>query len=463
MGLKRALIVDDSKSARVFLARILEKYEIDVDNAENAEAAIEYLASHRPDVIFMDHMMPGMDGFQAVQAIKNNPRTATIPILMYTSQEGELYLGQARALGAVGVLPKQIKPTDVSKVLYQLHLVADRRTSEQSTFKQVNLEAVDNGAPGAPPPGSKPLTDTALREQFAELRRALVASIDTQSERITSDVRMLLQDAMPNFAPARAQESRAPWIVASLALIVALASAGLWWHEARLRQDLVAQLAELQRAAIAAPASNAAPEANTESSAELTPDESANDGSGEVLPRTAPAAGANRVVPTPNAMLTRGGSATPLEDRKTVVISVPYGDDALSGPRLETIRQMMKRLVVRDVRGIVEVRTFPGRFCLVGNATEGFSVAPEELPYSRCNAIANPHEDSLQPAQRESLGFANLVGEFRHETQGALELQLLSGDATTVAAAYPSISSSLTAGEWNKAAAANNRIEVRLR
>ena len=39
MGAKRALIVDDSKSARLFLARILEKYEIDVDNAENAESA----------------------------------------------------------------------------------------------------------------------------------------------------------------------------------------------------------------------------------------------------------------------------------------------------------------------------------------------------------------------------------------------------------------------------------------
>src|SRR5437667_4813072 len=164
MGAKRALIVDDSKSARLFLARALEKYDIDVDNAESAEAAIEYLSHNHPDVIFMDHLMPGMDGLQAVRVIKNDPRTATIPVMMYTSQEGELYLGQARALGAVGVLPKQIKPTDVSKVLYQLHLVTDRRTGEQSTFKQVNLEAVDNDAVGAaPPPGSKPLTDTALR------------------------------------------------------------------------------------------------------------------------------------------------------------------------------------------------------------------------------------------------------------------------------------------------------------
>src|SRR3954451_17640901 len=155
MGAKRALIVDDSKSARLFLARLLEKYDLDVDNAENAEAAIEYLTSNRPDVIFMDHMMPGMDGFQAVQAIKNNPRTATIPIMMYTSQEGELDLGQARALGAVGVLPKQIKPADVSKVLSELHLVKARRWNDQTSFKPVVLEAVESASDSAPPAASR--------------------------------------------------------------------------------------------------------------------------------------------------------------------------------------------------------------------------------------------------------------------------------------------------------------------
>src|SRR4029077_17192987 len=137
MSAKRALIVDDSQSARLFLARVLQDYEIDVDSAESAEAAIDYLSSNRPDVIFIDHQMPGMDGLQAVQAVKNDQRPATIPIMMYTSQEGELYLGQARALGALGVLPKQIKPTDVSKVLYQLHLVPDRRVPGQSSFTPV--------------------------------------------------------------------------------------------------------------------------------------------------------------------------------------------------------------------------------------------------------------------------------------------------------------------------------------
>ncbi len=125
MSAKRALIVDDSRSARAFLSRILERYQLQVDNAASAEEALDYLTRSRPDVIFMDHLMPGMDGFQALTAIKNDPRTATIPIMMYTSQEGELYLSQARALGALGVLPKQTKPADVSRALEQLHLLGE--------------------------------------------------------------------------------------------------------------------------------------------------------------------------------------------------------------------------------------------------------------------------------------------------------------------------------------------------
>ena len=454
MGAKRALIVDDSRSARVFLSRILEKYEIDVDSVENAEAAIEFLGSHRPDVIFMDHMMPGMDGFQAVQAIKNNPRTATIPIMMYTSQEGELYLGQARALGAVGVMPKQIKPADVSKVLYELHLVIDRRTGEQSSFKQITLESVEVDPDGPPPPGAKPLTDTALRDLFAELRRALMASIDTQSERITSDVRMLIQDAQLS-SPASAspsREGRAAWAIASLALVVALASAGLWWREADLRQSLVAELAALKSAPPAVARAPAAPE----------PGEAATNLLGDSVAGGTDEAGAT---PAANRAVLAAAGAQPraADDSRPVVIAVPYGEDSLSGPRLEMLRQVFTRLAARNYSGTVEVRTFPGRFCLVGNASEGYSVAPEELVFSRCNSVGNPHEDALDPSQRESLGYANLIGEFRSATKGALDIRLTPGDAASTAVAYPQVSGALTAGEWNRAAAANNRVEIRLR
>src|SRR4029453_14580064 len=169
------------------LARILERHEIAVDAAESAEAAIEYLTRNKPDVIFMDHLMPGMDGFQAVQSIKNNPRTSTIPILMYTSQEGDLYAGQARALGADGVLPKQIKQSDVTKMLFQLRLVSDRRTREESLFTSaqnspdlvpakesaivVNSPVVDQPTPAnaAASAAADRAPPAAADEQFAQL------------------------------------------------------------------------------------------------------------------------------------------------------------------------------------------------------------------------------------------------------------------------------------------------------
>ena len=433
MGAKRALIVDDSKSARLFLARVLEKYDIDVDSAESAEAAINYLTSNRPDVIFMDHLMPGMDGLQAVQHIKNDPRTATIPIMMYTSQEGELYLGQARALGAIGVLPKQIKPTDVSKVLYQLHLVPDRRTPEQSSFMPINVR-VDAGAPEAAAGLlSKPLTDTALREHFAELRRALVAGVDTQTDRITAEVRALLLESLPQAAPSeddplalgaaapRASPPPWAWIVACSALAIALISSVLWWRSVRLLEGLTEQVAQLR-----------------------------------LQPPTALAPSVPGAVPA-------AAASAPVVEAKPILALVPYGAEALGGARLDVIGKLLARLVAQRAGGVVDIRTFAGRFCLMGNGTDGYSLAPEEMLFSRCDVVGNPYDEALSPAQRMPLALANLIGDVRSSTNGALTVRAAVGDPANLAAPYPQVSPTLSAGEWNRAAIANNRIEIRSR
>ena len=87
MSISHALVVDDSRSARFALKKLLEEQELEVSLAESGEEALEFLkqnAKHQVDVIFMDHTMPGMDGLEAVSAIKANPKTATIPVMMET-------------------------------------------------------------------------------------------------------------------------------------------------------------------------------------------------------------------------------------------------------------------------------------------------------------------------------------------------------------------------------------------
>lgn len=434
MGAKRALIVDDSKSARVFLARVLEDYDIDVDSAESAEAAIEYLTSNRPDVIFMDHMMPGMDGFQAVQAIKNDPRTATIPIMMYTSQEGELYLGQARALGAVGVLPKQIKPTDVSKVLYELHLVPDRRSPEQVSFTPFNLRA-DGARDAGATVGSRALTETTLREHFAELRRALVAGVDTQTDRITAEVRALLLESLPPPTPEPAWVIPPwAWLLAATLLLIGLAGAAAWWRSAQLLEAVRTELTQQHvREATPLVAAGAATDA-------------ANDAN------TAAAAGA----PSPAT-----GKLLATEIRP-VIVPVPYGADALGGARLEVIRRLLDRLTQQKVTGVVDVRAFAGRFCLVGNAVDGFAVPPDEMPFAKCDTVGNPADDSLSATQRTPLALANLIASVRSATHGALQVQVSTGEPDNLRAPYPTVAGDLTAGDWNRSGSANNRVEIRV-
>ncbi len=112
-----ALIVDDSKSARFFLKNLLRTLGLEVHLAESAEEGLEYLWQNRPDVVFMDHLMPGMDGFAATQAIKGNPSTAQVPVIMCTSNEGEEYQRQALAIGASGILSKPASEEKVKALL----------------------------------------------------------------------------------------------------------------------------------------------------------------------------------------------------------------------------------------------------------------------------------------------------------------------------------------------------------
>jgi CheY-like chemotaxis protein len=443
MARKSALVVDDSKSARVILSRMLEKYDIEVDMAESAEQAIEYLKSNRPDAIFMDHLMPGMDGLQAVKAIKGNPQTAMIPIMMYTSQEGELYVGQARALGAMGVLPKQVRPVDVSKVLYELHLLPDRRDLTEAALHPVEIES---GVPVERPPpkvaGGAPADwtrriETAVKDQAVDIRRFIVASLDSFSTRIISDVRnsMPIQGADPIAPLPPPPQSAWPWVAGILAAcLVAVAFAASWVNT---RNDLASARAELAGL--------------KSSNAELQ--RSRLDLSAMVKDLTA-ALGAATSAAQPSGAAESGSAGG-----QSRVEPVPYGEIAFDRSRLEVLRDLLMKLEAQNFHGVVKITSSAGLFCLSGNATDGYQPAAPALPVKSCDLVGNPLDEALSGQQRQSLAFANLVAGVRQRTAGAITVALESAGTTHPSTPYPARTDSLTAGDWNKAAAANNRVD----
>ena len=125
MPIQHVLVVDDSKSARLMLRKMLQGFGLTVDMAESAEDAFAYLRDQQTDAIFMDHTMPGMDGLTAARQIRANPVTATVPIAMYTSKDEPGYQMQARAAGAIGTLIKPAMPEVLGAMLDQMRVAVD--------------------------------------------------------------------------------------------------------------------------------------------------------------------------------------------------------------------------------------------------------------------------------------------------------------------------------------------------
>jgi CheY-like chemotaxis protein len=437
---KRALIVDDSRSARVILSRMLEGYGLQVDSSESAEHALEYLRQTRPDVIFMDHLMPGMDGFQAIQAIKGNPDTAMIPVVMYTSQEGELYVSQARALGAVGVLPKTVKQADVSRVLYQLRLLPERRDAR--AVAPVYSAQQDTGAVRAQAPAAaigeieaaiRSATAPLLKEHNTEMRRFVLASLEAFARRIGTEMKPAATPPPPP-EPIEAQPpppppSRWPLVaaIAALALLPTFVLAVIHTRTLDAMNELaqsntrLAAFAEEQQLQLAA---------------------------------------LRQAVQGREVQLATAASARRPAEASVESEQVPYGEAPLSGARLERLRDMIAQLKAGGFHGTLKVATFVGEFCLVGNGIEGYSMPADDLPASRCDLRGNPFDDGLSTAQRQSLPFANLVASLRQDKSEQLRVEV-EHEGRKPAVPYPRGDqlAKVTAGDWNKIAAQNNRVE----
>lgn len=113
MAIKKVLVVDDSKTELMFLSDLLSRQGMQVRTAENADEAYRRMAEDRPDLILMDVVMPGRNGFQLTRAITRDPQYAGIPIIMCTSKDQETDRVWGMRQGARGYITKPVDAAEL--------------------------------------------------------------------------------------------------------------------------------------------------------------------------------------------------------------------------------------------------------------------------------------------------------------------------------------------------------------
>ncbi|MBD2741745.1 response regulator [Coleofasciculus sp. FACHB-1120] len=104
---KRILLVDDLEDNVSLLEAILAEEGYEIDSARNGKSALAKIEASPPDLVLMDAMMPGMDGYEVTRRIRENPQLPFIPILMITASESAS-IPQGLELGANDFIRKPI-------------------------------------------------------------------------------------------------------------------------------------------------------------------------------------------------------------------------------------------------------------------------------------------------------------------------------------------------------------------
>ena len=188
----RALVVDDSQIARYLLSGRLADLGFTVEVSDSAEAAISALSGLLPDIVFMDHLLPGMNGLEAVANLRAQARTAQMPIVMYTSQDGEEFAAKARQAGANDVYTKTAVRGRLENILRGLALLPPAPAATQDSGNVVTMNQKKAAPAGKSP--RRPMTRD-------ELARLLEPSLDAHHAR-------LRQELLAEFAILERHEER---------------------------------------------------------------------------------------------------------------------------------------------------------------------------------------------------------------------------------------------------------------
>lgn len=465
MTIQRALIVDDSTTAQYRLKKMLRRYPLDIDIVDSGEAALRYLARHAPAVIFMDHLMPGIDGFRALQIIKSNPDTAMIPVIMYTSKSGDVYTGQARALGALDVVSKdRINATDLSKVMEAIQIYPSAKPDEADAVESAEFIAAANKVSNAansiadaPPIDRRAasleqarnleLRLSHMEHSLEDNRRFITSRVVRELQGLRQNLRKELGDilqqqpALPAPAPAPIIENKptnAGWsLLAGFLSVAALAVIGYFLltinqqlSQSQEQQDqLGKQLQEVAELASKEP--------------EL------------VSPATLNAAG-----PQPVAF-TATQDNTLLADLAWTFNqsgTLAFHQNSIDPKPLLRLHELLHRLASNGFKGTATVNIFVGDFCVTIDNMGMAQLAPVNKTLGDCMLSSEIY--TLERLQDDYSREVNMIlGNLTRDVNSTIQISI---NAAPGPDPYPERIPIINAGDWNSLAQNNNRLELTL-
>lgn len=112
---KKIVVVEDDPGARRLISYTLEQEGYNVQIASNGLEGLKKALEEKPDVIVLDVMLPGLDGFELCHRLRQDSRTAQTPILMLSAKAQEADISTGRRLGADDYLTKPADPSEIAK------------------------------------------------------------------------------------------------------------------------------------------------------------------------------------------------------------------------------------------------------------------------------------------------------------------------------------------------------------
>ena len=120
MAIQKILLVDDSRTELHHVAELLTKRGYTVRTAQNGEEAMRRLGEEKPDLILMDVVMPGQNGFQLTRAITRDPRFVDVPVIMCTSKNQETDKVWGMRQGAKAYITKPFTENQLVEIINSL-------------------------------------------------------------------------------------------------------------------------------------------------------------------------------------------------------------------------------------------------------------------------------------------------------------------------------------------------------